>query len=176
MLQFLGIKGGWLGCAGGACGLATCPSSNYNYYFYFNERCYGERLQIIGKGASHEPIKSGQQIRLRYLHEHNTWVSYRVNNQCGKGTCSGTSAQGSNFNRCPAEIFRIYARGKKDGEVVYNNDVVMLYNENACKYVSIQGEKLGDGSTFNFCPGVTPPAYLSYGICSKNAFRIYRRP
>ena len=174
MLQFLGTKGAWIGCAGHVCGLATCPSYN-DYYRFFDGRCYGEELQIIGEGTIHNPIKSGQQIRLRYLREHNAQVSHREN-YCGKGTCSGTTAQGSNFNRCQVEIFRMYDHGKENGETVYNDDVVMLYSENACKYVSIQGEKLGDKSSFNFCPGVTPPAYFSYGICSKNAFRIYRKP
>ena len=52
--------------------------------------------------------------------------------------------------------------------------MVMLYYGG--RYVSIQGQNDGDDTSLNFCPGVTPPAYLSYGICSKNAFRIYRRP
>ena len=175
MLKFLGAKGVWLGCAGSRCGSANCPSQHYNYYRYFDERCYGERFQIIGKGTNHSPIKSGQQVRLRYLKEHNTWVSYR-SGYCKKGTCSGTTSQGSNFNRCHTEIFRIYARGRRNGEVVYNDDVIMLYSDSANKYVSIQGENSGDTASFNFCPGVTPPAYLSYGICSKNAFHIYRKP
>ena len=179
MLQFLGAKAGWLGCAGWpACVMATCPTRDDNYYHNFNERCYGEKYQIIGEGNIHAPIKSGQRIRLRYLRDHNTWVKYRETDKlCGKGTCSGTTAQGgSNFNRCQTEMFRIYARGKRNGEVVYNNDVVMLYNDYSRKYVHIEGEKNGAPSNFNFCPGVVPPAYLSYGICSKNVFRIYRRP
>lgn len=175
MLQLLSVKGAWLGCAGGHCGLATCPSY-HDYYRYFDGRCYGEEFQIIGEGTIHNPIKSGQRIRLRYLREQNTWVKYLESNVCGKGTCSGTTAHGSNFSRCGAEIFRIYARGRGNGEIVYNNDVVVLYSDVACKYLSIQGEKLGDVSSFNFCPGIIPPAYLSYGICSKNAFRIYRKP
>ena len=179
MLQFLGAKVGWLGShtasGGGTCFLATCPSHGNNYR-YFDGRCSGEEYQIIGEGTTHSPIKSGQRIRLRFLYEHNTWVKYLESKQCGTGTCSGTTAQGINFNRCPAEMFRIYARGKRNGEVVYNNDVVMLYNEYSCKYVHIEGQKNADPVDFNFCPGITPPAYLSYGICSKNVFRIYRKP
>ena len=178
MLQFLGTKGAWLGCQyardRSKCVLATCPSRNNNYQ-YFDGRCFGEEFQIIGEGTNHSPIKSGQQIRLRYLKEHNTWVNL-LGSYCGKGTCSGTTSQGKNFNKCYTEIFRIYARGKRNGEVVYNDDVIMLYNNNYNKYVSIQGENNGNAASFNFCPGITPPAYLSYGICSKNTFRIYRKP
>lgn len=174
-LQFLGGKNLWLGCAGSVCGLSSCPSGNHNYR-YFDRRCYGENFQIIGEGTIHSPIKSGQQIRVRYLNEHNTWLTYLKSNQCGKGTCSGTTAEGTTFNKCQAEIFRVYARGRRNGDVIYSNDVVMLYSNHACKYVSIQGEKHGDPTGFNFCPGITPPAYFSYGICSRNAFRIYRKP
>ena len=172
----MGAKNSWLGCAGfnDECGSATCPSSNDNYRHF--ERCYGEVFQIIGEGTIHSPIKSGQKIRLRYLHEHNKWMSCSNSNHCGKGTCPGTSSQGSNFSRCYKEIFRIYSRGKRNGEVVNNNDVVMLYSEYVHNYVYIQGEHNGSPSSLNFCPGVYPPAYLSYAICSKNAFRIYRKP
>ena len=176
-LQFLGAKNAWLGCAGTLCGLATCPSVNGNYR-HFDTRCYGEDFQIIGEGTHGSSIKSGQQIRLSYLYEHNTWMSCSSGYRCGKATCPGTTAQGSNFNnnRCYGEIFKIYARGKTIGQTIYNGDVVMLYYPHGCKYVSIQGENLGGANNLNFCPGIAPPAYFSYGICSKNAFRIYRKP
>ena len=174
-LQFLGARNAWLGCAGDECGLATCPSINSNYR-HFGAGCWGEEFQIIGEGTIHSSIKSGQQIRLRYIHEHNEWISCSSSNQCGKGTCSGTTAQGNDFSRCYKEIFKIYARGKRNGEVVNNNDVVVLFNNHVYKYLSIQGERNGDFSSLDFCPGIPPPAYLSFGICSKNAFRIYRKP
>ena len=179
-LQFLGAKGAWLGCPdtlNGVCDLRTCPSYN-NKYQYFDGRCYGEHFQIIGEGTRHSPIKSGQQIRLRYLREHNSWMGCPSNNRCDKKTCPGTTAQGSDFsnNRCYGEIFRIYARGKINGEIIHNGDVAMLYYQHEDKYVSIQGENPNDDTSLNFCPGVAPPSYLSYGICSKNVFRIYRKP
>ena len=63
------------------------------------------------------------------------------------------------------------------GKLIHNGDVVMFsYYEYGSKYVTIQEETSGADTNLNFCPGVTPPPYLSYGICSKNAFRIYRKP
>ena len=50
----------------------------------------------------------------------------------------------------------------------YNGDVVMLL----CIMVGMS-QYNEDPISLNFCPGVTPPAYLSYGICSNNAFHIY---
>ena len=178
-LQFLGARDVWLGCPDGnrICDLRTCPSRNYNFRNFVN-RCYGENFQIIGEGTSYTSIKSGQRIRLRYLHEHNTWIGYPNGINCDKRTCPGTTSQGGNFanNRCWGEIFRMYARGKTDGQTIYNGAVVMLYYERSGRYVSIQGKNYGDDTSLDFCPGSPPPAYLSYGICSKNAFRIYRKP
>ena len=72
-------------------------------------------------------------------------------------------------------FWRIYARGKTDGQIIYNGDVVMLYYVHGGKYVSIHGQDNGDDTSLDFCPGVDPPAFLSYAICSKNVFRIYRK-
>ena len=177
-LQFLGARNAWLGCAdsNGICDLRTCPSRNYNYRKFGT--CWGEEFQIISDGTHGSAVKSGQQIRLRYLREHNSWMGCPSNNRCSKKTCPGTTAQGGDFknNRCWGEIFRIYARGRANGQTIYNGDVVMLYYVRDGRYVSIQGQYEGDDTSLNFCPGVAPPAYLSYGICSKNTFRIYRKP
>ena len=178
-LQFLGAKNAWLGChdhgPSTLCILATCPSISHNYRNF--EYCWGENFQIIGEGAIHNSIKSGQRIRLRYLNEQNTWMGCSLNNRCDKRTCSGTTSQGSNFNDgCWGNIFRIYARGRKNGQTIYNGDVIVLYYVHGGRYVSIQGQYNQDRTSLDFCPGVAPPAYLSYGICSKNVFRIYRKP
>ena len=180
-LQFLGAKDAWLGCPStfnGVCDIRTC--SNYGQYRYFDGRCYGEDFQIINEGLDLSPIKSGQRIRIRYLHEHNTWLSCRehANNHCNKKTCSGTTAQGKDFtnNRCWGEVFIIYARGRRNGDIIYNGDFVMLYYRQLTRYVTIQGEQVYSDTSLNNCPGEVPPAYLSYSICSKNVFRIYRKP
>ena len=173
----MGAKNAWLGCFESVCDLRICPSKNNNYR-YFDGRCYGEEFQIIGEGTHGSPIKSGQRIRLRYLHDQNTWMGCPNNKYCNKRTCPGTTASGTIFtnNRCWGETFKIYARGKANGQIIYNGDLVMLYYAWGGKYVSIQGEYNKDDSSLNFCPGEVPPAYLSYGICSKNVFRIYRKP
>jgi len=170
----LGANSAWLGCPGDVCDLRRCPSNNGKYR-NFGTGCTGEEFQIIGEGTTHNPIKSGQRIRLRYVGAHNTWVGCPHHNRCDKRPCPGTSAQGRDFNRCGGEILRIYARGKKNGEVIYNGDVVMLQYRDIY-YISIQGRNDGDDTSMNLCPGKAPPAYLSYGICSKNAFRVYRKP
>ena len=171
----MGAKKAWLGCPADICDLRMCPSVNDNYR-HFNTRCGGETFQIFSDGTQFSTIKCGQRIRLRYLPTHNNWFGCSATKNCSKYSCPGTTSQARDFSRCGGEIFIIYARGRNNGEVIYNGDVVMLYYPPAGKYVSIQGVNEGDDTSLNFCPGVTPPAYLSYGICSKNAFRIYQKP
>ena len=174
-LQFLGAKDAWLGCSGSNCGFRSCPSINDNYYLDF-DHCWGEIFQIIGEGTSNASITSGQRIRLRYPHEHYRWMGCLSNTYCTKETCTGLVSVSDNFHRCVSEIFRIYARGRTNGETIYNGDVVMLYYPPNGRYVSIQGKNFGDDTSLDFCPGMAPPAYLSYGISSKSAFHIYRKP
>jgi len=171
-LQFLGAQDSWLGCADSVCDLRMCPSRNSNYKNF--GVCYGEVFQIIAEGDIHGYVKSGQRIRLRYVHKHNTWMGCPVANRCDLRPCPGSLLQARDFERCRGEIFQLYARGKKDGEVIYSGDVVMIYHVG--KYVAIQGQDEGDDTSLNFCPATNPPAYLSYGICSKNVFRVYRKP
>ena len=91
----MGARNAWLGCPGSVCDLRTCPSNN-NYYRIFNGQiCWGEEFQIISDGTQGSAIKSGQQIRLRYLREHNSWMGCRSKNRCDKRTCPGTTSQGS---------------------------------------------------------------------------------
>ena len=101
-------------------------------------------------------------------------MSCQYDNRCVKRDCPGTISQARAF-KCEGEIFRIYARGRANGEIIYNGDLVMLYYVKGGKYVSIQGEEEKENTSLNFCPGETPPAYLSYGICSSNVFRVYRK-
>ena len=179
-LQLLETRGGWLGCPDSVCDLGTCSTNNNNYANF--GVCRGEQFQIIGQGTPGSPIKCGHLIRLRYVDADNSWLGYAPvgssfnRHSLGKNPCPGSNQQSRNFRRCGAEMFIMYARGRVYGETIYNGDVVMVYQIVIGRYVSIQGKSEGDDTSFNFCPGKTPPAYLSYAMCSKNAFRIYRKP
>ena len=85
-----------------------CPSYSERHC-YFNKVCKGEEFQIIGEGTSYSSITADQQIRIRYLHGHHSWISCGSNKNCRKSTCPGTTAQASNFanSRYSGEIFRI---------------------------------------------------------------------
>ena len=173
-LQFLGTRNGWLGCPHTVCDLRMCPSRGTNYQNF--GVCGGEVFQIIAQGSIHGYVKSGQLIRLRYIHKHNTWMGCPENNRCDHRTCPGTLLQARDFGRCGGEVLQIFARGKKNGQYIYSGDLVMLYVYHRGRYISIQGLNDGDDTSLDFCPATNPPAYLSYGICSKNVFRVYQKP
>ena len=172
-LQSVATRNAWLGCPHTVCDLRRCPSMNHNYRDF--NKCSGEVFQIIGEGDS-PIITSGRLIRLKYIDDHNTWMGCPTKKYCSKKRCPGSELEAKNFAKCGGEMFRIYARGKTLGQAIHNGDVVMLHFENDGRYVSINGQNEGDDTSIDFCPGRPPPAYLSYGICSKNAFRIYKKP
>ena len=176
-LQFLGARNAWLGCPNRICDLRRCSSQN-DSYFYMSRRCLEEKFQIIGEGGSYASIISGQRIRLRYPHEPNTWMSCASTTYCNKSTCPGTTSEGGIFGniRCYGEIFIIHSRGKTFGQTINNGDLVMLNYPYNGTYISIQRKTTGTDTSLDFCPGMAPPAYLSYAMCSKNVFRIYKQP
>ena len=126
--------------------MRTCPSRNNNYYRNFGN-CNGEVFQIIGDGTTHHSIKAGQQIRLRFVRDSKSWMGCFHNNRCDRRSCPGTTSQATDFNRCRGEIFRIYARGKTNGQIIYDGDVVMLYYIADGRFVSIQGQNEGDNTS-----------------------------
>jgi len=174
MFQNVGVRRGWLGCFDNICDIRQCPS-NTNQNFTI---CWGEVFQIIGEGLhTGDPITSGMRVRIRYTRTANTWFACINNARCDKRPCPGSISQARDFNRCGGEIFHIYARGREHGEDIANGDLVMLYSPWIDRrYVVANGQNEGDDLTVDFCPGETPPAYLTYAICSKNVFRIFKDP
>jgi len=173
-LRFLGVPRMWLGCTFSVCDQRDCP---YERPEDFN-RCTGEVFQIFGQyGSPGDPIRSGQHIMLKWPRAHNIWIGCKNNHRCYKTTCPGSITQARwRFGRCDGENFTIYARGRNNGDIIYNNDEVMLYVNVHRGYVSIQGRFDGDDTSVNYCPGSAPPTTFKYDICPKNTFQIYRLP
>ena len=180
-LQNMGVRRGYIGCWEDICDMRFCPSWNLNNLQVFEGgRCLGEMFQIIGEGLHiGDPITSGMQIRLRYIYTPNTWFACVNQNaaNCDKRPCPGNITTARNFDRCQGETFHIYARGREHGEDIANGDQIMLFTPfSRRRYVAANGQNDRDDLTVDFCPGETPPAYLTYAICPKNVFRIYKEP
>ena len=173
-LRFLGVPDMWLGCSFSVCDMRDCPTDSGRPWDF--NRCTGEVFQIFGQGGyPGSVIRSGQHIMLKWPRAHNNWIGCKNNHRCYKTTCPGSITQArGRFSRCDGENFTIYARGKSDGDTIYDEDVVMLYVNVHRGYVSIQGRFDGDDTSVNFCPGLAPPTRLRFDICPKNTFQIYR--
>ena len=175
--QSAGIRRGFIGCYENVCDMRFCPSWSDNNLRNFSE-CWAEVFQIIGEGLHiGDPITSGMRVRIRYTRGTNEWFACVNGWQCDKRPCPGTITQARNFNRCAGELFHIYARGREHGEDIANGDLIMLFSSYSNRrYVAAVGQNDGDDVTVDFCPGETPPAYLTYAFCSKNVFRVYKDP
>lgn len=175
--QSIGVRRGFIGCYDDICDLRFCPSWNENNLRDFS-LCWAEVFQIIGEGLHlGGPITSGMRVRIRYTRVANTWFACVNNARCDKRPCPGNITQARNFDVCGGEVFHIYARGREFGEDIANGDLVMLFSSFIDRrYVAANGQNDADDLTVDFCPGETPPAYLSYAFCSKNVFRIYIDP
>jgi len=174
-LELMSAKG-YLGCPNRICDLGVCSLTNYNNFGV----CGKEGFQIIGEGGG--SIKSGQRVRFRYTNEHNRWLGCPYN-RCDKRPCPGSinSANARNFDTCWGEVFKIYACGRHDQDQIQNGDLVMIYFEDERSimkgFISIQGSSEGADTSISVCPGNNPPpASLSYSFCSRNVFRIHRKP
>ena len=171
-LEFKGIgASGWLSCSDDVCDLRSCPY--YNHYIKSHNACNGELFQIVVENGG--TVESGE--RLRFFIGTNKWLGCPARTHCDKRPCPGTLSRGANLNICGGEIFRIYARGRANGETVLNGDLVMIsfpvFSSNV-KYISIQGYNESSDTSMDYCPGKIPPSYDDYTTCSNNVFRIYK--
>ena len=164
---------GWLSCQCSVCDLRSCPYNGNNIRDF--DSCSAELFRIVVKNQG--SIQSGEYVRFQYGAKGNYWLGCPISNRCDKRPCPGSPSNAANFNNgCTGETFRIYARGRAVGQTIYNGDLVMLHlPAYGSKYISIQGSSVGADTSMNYCPGSTPPAYLSYSFCSNNVFRVYKK-
>ena len=169
-MEFKGVgASGWLSCSDDVCDLRSCP---YNgHYIKSLTACKGELFRILVENGG--TVESGEKVR--FFIETRKWLGCPLNDRCDKKTCPGTFSQGAKFNRCGGEDFRIYARGRTNGETVLNGDLVMIHLPAfGSKYISIQGYNESSDTSMNYCPGKVPPSYDDFTTCSNNVFRIYK--
>ena len=152
------------------CDLRVCPPNVLARGKNTFRNCGGEVFHIFGDGD--EYIRSGYKVRIR---SNSKWLSC-YNGSCFTRTCPGSTTQATNFSiPCNSETFTIYAHARRDGDVLYDRDLVMLYiNANGSKYISIKGTHNGDDTSLDYCPGSVPPTYFSFFACTKNVFQIYK--
>ena len=138
-------------------------------------RCWGEVYQIFRKhGPGH--VRVGDIVGIYYPRERN-WFALSG----GRGhlePCPGHPTKRYGFQdlhrwfRCWGEVYVIYARGKRNGQLIRDRDDVMLYFIHGHSWVS-----LGRGYVnTEKCPGGNlPPAPDKYDVCWGENFELFLR-
>ena len=173
-LQLLYSKREWYSCylgSGRQCVRSTCPGLYLNDVDLTN--CWGEVFQIYRKDGPGF-VRVGDIVGFHYPRQSGNWLSLW---ECNGRTlpCPGTPTSANGFSsdnawfQCWGEVFRIYARGKSNGEVITSNDNVFIYHIAYNQFLSFV-EGTPKCAT---CPGPAPPTQDKYEPCWGENFEIW---
>lgn len=169
-LQLIYQKLQWLGCAGNPCGKAGCP----RLFMEGNDwnACWGEVFQIYRQSGP-SPVKVGDVIGI-YFPRGQSWFALSGGRGHKEG-CPGKPTTRYGFQSphqwrvCWGEVFQIYAKGKKIGDIIESHDAIMIYFIRGQKWVGL----VGNNPDLRDCPGKTrPPPSDRYDICWGEIFEI----
>jgi hypothetical protein len=137
---------------------------------YRARNCWGEIFRIYKRRGS-GTIHIGDDIGLYYNYGRD-WMSC-WGSVCGRSSCPGApNYLGMNVFpwQCRGETFRVYALGKRVGELLEDKDIIFLNY----KYGSHQWFSLYNGYGRKLpCPGnVYPPPTSKYVNCASEVFEI----
>lgn len=162
-----------MGCSGKNCKRDSCPS----LYMSCAEwaKCRGTVFQIYRmKGAG--PVRVGDVVGFYYPAGRN-WLSLAAG-VADRRTCPGIPtvthgfANKRKWSGCWGEVFRIYARGRSSGDVIYEHDDVMLYYVNKRQWVGLVGNNRAD---LRSCPGTTLPPPVDKYECYGEVFELWKQ-
>ena len=133
----------WLGCNPYNCLGSPCPRMFFEGYDWI--RCYGEIFQIV-KTEFHGPVKSGDSVHLYYVHD-KKWFSV-YGGRGHKEFCTYIWSLEGGFKPedrlfvCNYEIFIVYAKGKRVGEAITDQDTLSFYNDIENSYVQFLNDRV----------------------------------
>ena len=161
-----------VGCFSGKCGADPCAGRRFNPWDY--KRCSGEVFRIY-RAAGSGDVKVGDEVGF-FFPIKRRWMSASGAQQLKLNACPGVPRGSSHRlnTGCWGEVFKIYARGRRVGQPIYQSDRVMIYYPQSkafLKYQYINGRK--DGLVRSTCPGQKgPPSRNAYYRCRKYMFQI----
>ena len=172
MIQF--DKSSYLRCPRsgfGYCSTNQCPGMVVKSNDW--ARC-GENVFEIYHSTRPGVIRVGDYVAL-YLPRARKWFSMYTNKGRLQRQCPGLPNKIYGFHRkdywqhCGSEVFRIYAEGKRNGQIIKDEDTITLYHPAGRQYL-----KLGAGTpTLHSCPGKCPPTNPNtYDVCVGEVFDI----
>ena len=166
----------WLSCYYTPCrSRFTCPGFAFRGTAEW-AFCWAEVFQIYrarGRGA----VRVGDVVGVHYPHELGKWLGC-VGGNCGRYTCPGIPSTTHGFHSqdkwtlCPGEVFRIYAQGKREGSIINEHDIIMLYYVVGNQWVNLANDIVARGS----CPGtIRPPSASTYESHSTYTLEIWKQ-
>lgn len=141
------------------------------------ENCMGEVFRIRrtdGRGN----VTVGDYVGIQFPRDRkDQWLSC-TRDVCRKSRCPGRPSNEHGFasedlvQRCTGEVFRIYAKGKKEGDHIKSDDDIMLYYVQEDNWLSVGNNYLVKAT----CPGKSrPPGRNMYDRCASEVFRIVKK-
>ena len=122
-------------------------------------------------------MRVGDVVGVHYPHELGKWLGC-VGGNCGRYTCPGIPSTTHGFHSqdkwtlCPGEVFRIYAQGKREGSIINEHDIIMLYYVVGNQWVNLANDIVARGSG----PGTTrPPSASTYESHSTYTLEIWKQ-
>ena len=156
---------------------SSCQGTVFNLY----------RLNF--KGQSQGTVRVGEMVGIYYPRD-KFWLGCAggTGAKCYRTTCPGKPTLANGFantkliKQCYGAVFKIFARGKKIGDVITHRDDILLYINSGGQYVSYRPKSLMMyGSIFEamimhrgICPGrAIPPS--KYEQCPDEIFSIWKK-
>lgn len=172
--QHLYSKLYWVSCRYSYCSKHRCPK----LYMEGNDwsNCWGEVYKIYrSRGRGY--VRVGDVVGI-YFPYHRKWFSMR-GGYGHKSICPGRYSYAHGFShrqkwyQCHGEVYKIYAKGKRVGDVIYRYDDIMLYYVYGNKYVNLSHRSRIDLSS---CPGnYRPPPSRKYDDCYGQVCQLWKR-
>ena len=140
--------------------------------------CWGEVFTIY-RASGPGQVCVGDLIGIYYPRSPGYWMGC-TGGTCPRSSCPGqpTTAHGfgseENWYTCCSEVFKVYASGKANGDVISSGDDIMLYNLDLGRWVA---QDVSTCTTTTTCAGITrPPPVAKFDECHKETFKIWKRP
>ena len=166
-------KNKYIGCSSTYCTLTTGPGLYMNDNDWVTHPVTGFQIyRMNGKGN----VRVGEVVAIYYPKE-KKWMKCS-GTYCRKDTCPGRPSQGrgmENYEKwigCSESAFKIYARGRKEGEDIRSRDDISLYHIRDRRWLSAEGYYIQERTCF----GTTrPPSSRTYDTCYKGVFELFKR-
>ena len=140
---------------------------------------WGEVFRIY-RASGPGQVRVGDLVGVYYPPLSGIWMGC-TGSTCPRSSCPGqpTTAHGfateEYWYTCCSTVFKIYASGKANGDVINSGDDIMLYNLDLGRWVAQSGEDVF--TTTTTCAGTTrPPPAAKFDECYKETFTIWKGP